>query len=106
MIVKELVDKTHQEISLKRQAELLGISRSSMYYTPLPEASEEEKRIMDVIDAIYTECPFYGARRIKHELRRDHGIGIGRERVGRLMEIMGLKAIYPQAENKRRKQGT
>lgn len=93
---KELIDKTHQEISLKRQTELLGISRASIYYTPVPETSEEEKRIMDVIDAIYTECPFYGARRIKRELRRDHGISIGRERVGRLMGIMGLEAIYPK----------
>lgn len=93
---KELLDGACQKISLTRQAELLNISRSSIYYTPVPEVSEGEKKIMDVIDTIYTECPFYGTRRIRYELKRDHEISIGRERVGELMKIMGLKAIYPK----------
>ena len=52
---------------------------------------------MHRIDEIFTECPFYGSRRIREALRRD-GWSIGRERVQYLMQQMGLQAIYPKAK--------
>lgn len=51
---------------------------------------------MDLIDLIYTDCPFYGNRRIKYELNRTYQIPIGRGHTRTLMEIMGLEAIYPK----------
>ena len=51
---------------------------------------------MDLIDTIYTEHPFYGNRRIKAELNLTHQVPIGRSHVRKLMEMMGIQAIYPQ----------
>jgi putative transposase len=53
---------------------------------------------MDLIDAIYTTSPFYGNRRIKYELNMTHDILIGRSHVRKLMEIMGIQAIYPHKD--------
>lgn len=57
-------------ITIIRQAELLGISRSSLYYEP--RINEEDILIMNAIDEIYTNCPFYGHRRVIPELREDY----------------------------------
>jgi putative transposase len=82
---------------LKRQAELLGISRSSVYYQP-SGISLEDKKIMDLIDMIYTAHPFYGNRRIKAELNLTHLIPVGRDHVRTLMKTLGLQAIYPKSK--------
>lgn len=88
-----LVEAEHSAISVRRQAELLGISRSSIYYTPVQ--NEENVVITRLIDEIYTEAPFYGSRKMKAALaRRGHVVGL--ERVQALMRAMGLKAIYPK----------
>ncbi|MBU2249979.1 IS3 family transposase, partial [Patescibacteria group bacterium] len=83
-------------MSLTRQAELLDISRSSIYYESV-EISVEDKKIINLIDEIYTDCPFYGNRRIKAELNLTHHILIGRDHVRTLMNILGLQAIYPKS---------
>lgn len=92
-----MVDKNNNYISINRQAELLGVSRSSIYYTAMG-ISEKDKQIMDLIDQIYTGCPFYGNRRIKAELNYTHHINIGRGHVRSLMRIMGIEPIYPKAK--------
>jgi putative transposase len=89
------VDKENKTISLVRQSEMLGISRSSLYYQPTP-ISEKDKQIMDLIDRIYTDCPYYGNRRIKWELNKTYGLRIGRDHARTLMNIMGLQALYPK----------
>ena len=81
-------------ISLSRQAELLGISRSSIYYKPIIDP--EEIRLMGLIDEIYTKYPFYGSRRIQYELWKRHEVAICRQYVQGLMRKMGLEAIYPK----------
>lgn len=81
-------------ISIIRQAELLDISRSSFYYEP--RIDPEDKIIMDAIDEIFTESPFYGHRKIKPELKEAYGIEIGKKRIISLMRRMGLHAIYPK----------
>jgi len=91
----KLVDKNDKQINLTRQAELLDLSRSSLYYQPV-KVSAEDKEIMDLIDKIYTDYPFYGNRRIKAELNHEHNIPIGRKHTRTLMHIMGLEAIYPK----------
>lgn len=92
---RSLVDKENKTISLVRQSEMLGISRSSLYYQPTP-ISEKDKQIMDLIDRIYTDCPYYGNRRIKWELNKTYGLRIGRDHARTLMNIMGLQALYPK----------
>jgi putative transposase len=87
-----LIEKDNSEINLTRQAELLNISRSSIYYQPIID--QEKIQIKNTIDEIYTDCPFYGSRKIKKELE-NHNINISRGYVRNLMREMGLIAIYP-----------
>lgn len=88
------MNKEHPDISLLRQSELLGISRSSIYYQPA--VNPEDILIMNAIDEIFTSYPFYGHRRIKPELKEEYGINIGKKRIISLMKEMGLNAIYPR----------
>jgi putative transposase len=89
-----LVEPGHPEISLRRQCELLGVNRSGLYYQPCGE-SAENLRLMRLIDEEYTRRPFYGSRRMMQWLH-EHGYQVGRHRVRRLMELMGLEAVYPK----------
>lgn len=90
-----MIEKEHPNISISRQADLSGVSRSSVYYEPA-QASEKDKQIMDLIDIIFTESPFYGSRRIMAELKYTYKIDIGRDHTRTLMGIMGIEAIYPK----------
>ena len=81
-------------LSIRRQSELIDLTRSNLYYRPV-EISWETIQIMHKIDEIFTECPFYGSRRILEGLHRN-GYRICRERVQSLMRKMGLEAIYPK----------
>lgn len=91
---KELVDKDHPDISISKQAQLLGISRSTIYYQPL--VNLEQLELMKEIDKIYMEWPSYGSRRIAKELTLRLKRKINRKPVQRLMRLMGLEAIYPK----------
>jgi putative transposase len=79
-------------LSLVRQCELLGISRSSFYYVAEP-ISEEERTIMRLLDQQHMETPFYGSRKMIIALKTQ-GYIVNRKRVQRLMQQMGLAAIY------------
>lgn len=89
-----MIDRNTRDVSLTRQAELLGLSRSSLYYTP--EEKARDKRLMDMIDAIYTDYPFYGARRIRRELHDRFQEDACRPYIRKLMQLMGIEAIYPK----------
>lgn len=88
-----LLERDNSELALATQAELLGISRSSLYYQPVP-LSAEEVTIKHRIDEIYTKWPFYGSRRIAAQLGRE-GILINRKAVQHHMQEMGLAGICP-----------
>jgi len=88
-----LIEKDNPEINLTRQAKLLDISRSGIYYQPI--INQEEIKIKNTIDEIYTDCPFYGSRKIKQQLKLEYKIEISRGYVQNLMREMGLQAIYP-----------
>lgn len=90
----QLIDRSNSNISISRQAELLAISRASIYY--IPRVNPEETRITRAIDEIYTRRPFYGSRRMKDALEDFYQICIGRHQTRRLMRLMGLEAIYPK----------
>ena len=87
-----LVERVASELSLQAQAELLGVSRASLYYRPAPP-SAKEVAIKHRIDELYTAHPFYGSRKITALLRPDWPIN--RKRVQRYMREMGLVAIFP-----------
>jgi putative transposase len=88
-----MLETTSLELSLKSQADLLGLSRSSLYYHPMPP-SPEEVAIKHRIDEIYTRWPFYGSRRITVVLNRED-IFISRLTVQRYMRAMGIFGIAP-----------
>jgi len=89
-----LVDPGHRQLSIGRQCELLGLSRSSWYYKPL-EAPSYELELMRLLDEQYTRMPFYGTRRMTAWLHRE-GHHVNHKRVRNLMRRMGLEAIYPK----------
>ncbi len=89
-----LVDPSDLELSIKKQCDLLQLSRSSYYYSPAGETAEN-LGLMEKIDEIYTNYPFYGVRRISAELERQ-GYGVNVKRIRRLMRKMALEAIYPK----------
>ncbi len=89
---KALIRRDQPELSLSRQCEILAISRSSFYYTPKGE-SPANLALMRRIDELFLKYPFYGSRQMARQLRRD-GVRAGRHRVRRLMQLMGLAAIY------------
>ena len=91
---RRLIERENKGISIRRQCELVGLTRSNWYYTPA-EVSGETLRLMGRVDEIFTEYPFYGSRRIREALRRE-GIEVGRERIQGCMRQMGLRAIYPK----------
>ena len=87
-----MVDRRHPSLSVVRQCRLLDISRSGLYYQPV-EVSEEDLTVMKMIDRQYLATPFYGARKIAAWLK-NQGYRVNRKRVRRLMQVMGLNAIY------------
>jgi len=84
------------ELSLQRQCELVGISRSGLYYEAVPE-SEENLALMRRLDELHMKYPAYGSRRLAVLLRRE-GQTINRKRVARLLEVMGVEAVYPKRQ--------
>ena len=91
---RELVDRQHRPLSIARQCQLMGVSRSSLYYRP-KETSQQDPSLMRELDRQYLETPFYGSRRMKASLERQ-ALPVSRKRVQRLMRLMGLRAIYRQ----------
>ena len=81
-------------MSVRRPCELLGLSRSSLYYQPAPETAAN-LRLLRLIDAEYTAHPFYGSRRLTEWLAK-RGERVNRQRVQRLLRLRGLEAIYPK----------
>lgn len=75
-----------------RQCELLGLSRSSVYYAPRGW-SVEDLALMRRLDELHLMHPFLGARKLAERLRRE-GYAVGRRHVGTLMRVMGIEALY------------
>ena len=88
---KKMVSK-RVDISLSRQCNILKISQSSLYYTPIG-FSPKTLELMRQIDRVFTQYPFFGSRQIAAYLPRK-GYHAGRHRIRRLMKVMGLEAIY------------
>ena len=110
-ISETYIDRNFPGLSLTEQAELLGISRTSLYYQPKP-VDLQTLDLMKRIDKIHTKTPFYGARKIAKQVRLDIKKEVelalknnlplpliyytGRQWVGSLMEKMAIEAVYPK----------
>ena len=89
-----MIDLGALPISIRQQCELIGLNRSTFYYTPAT-ASAFNLQLMRLIDEQYTKTPFYGWPRMTAYLRR-LGLPVHHTRVQRLMRVMGWQAIYPK----------
>lgn len=95
LTLRTLIEPAHPRLSVRRQCELLGLNRSSWYYVPGTE-SDENLQLMRLIDEQYTRTPFYGWPRMTAYLREQRGLLVNHKRVQRLMQKMGVQAIYPK----------
>ena len=86
-----MIDRTH-ELPLTRQARVLKLSRSSLYYRPRP-VTAADLAVMRRIDALHLDYPFAGSRMLR-DLLNAEGVKIGREHVKTLMKKMGVEALY------------
>ena len=93
-----MIDRTHS-LPVTRQCQLLNLNRSTGYYQPMG-VSDEDLKLMRLIDEIHLKRPFYGSRRIRDDLQ-DLGYPVNRKRVQRLMRKMGIMALYPKVNTSR-----
>lgn len=89
-----MIESSYPEISIRRQCELIGLSRSTFYHQPAME-SPRNMLLMRLIDKQYTKTPFYGYPRMTEYLRRS-GYPVNWKRIRRLMRLMGIQAVYPK----------
>src|ERR1700677_3906045 len=94
-----LVDHDDPVLPVAAQCRLLKVARSTLYYQPV-SAGSDELAVMRRIDELHLEYPFYGSRRVAVVLR-DDGWVVNRKRVQRLMQVMGLEAIYQKPNTSR-----
>lgn len=94
-----MIDRKH-DLSIERQAELLGISRGSVYYLPKPP-SERDLLLMRRMDELHLNHPFCGARQLSRLLKKE-GHEVGRRHVRTLMVRMGIEALCPQPGTSKR----
>jgi putative transposase len=86
-----MIDREH-ELPLTRQAAVLKLSRSGLYYRPRPVASAD-LMVMRRIDELHLDYPFAGSRMLR-DLLRGESVVIGRQRVATMMRRMGIEALY------------
>jgi putative transposase len=91
---RAMVERPAENLSVRRQCELLNVARSGVY-RPKAEPSADDLALMRRIDELHLELPFYGSRRMTFELNRE-GRGVNRKRVRRLMRLMGIEALVPR----------
>jgi putative transposase len=94
-----MIEPSNQQLSISRQCEIMGVSRSSYYYQPKP-ISQEDMELMRKIDELYLQNPSSGSRTISRQLERQ-GIIVNRKKVQRLMRLMGIEAVYPKPRTSR-----
>jgi putative transposase len=93
-VQREMIESQHPTISIRRQCELIGLNRATFYREPVGETGLN-LHLMRLIDEQYLRTPFYGYPKMTVELRRQ-GYAVNRKRVARLMQKMGLQALFPR----------
>jgi putative transposase len=95
-----MIDRDH-DLPIKRQAQLVGIARGSVYYQPEP-ISPADLRLMRRIDELHLEWPFAGSRMLRDLLRLHHGVEVGRRHVVTVMRRMGIEALYRKPDTSKK----
>jgi len=83
------------EVSMVKQCQILGVCRSGLYYEKKPQFSREDLEVLNRMDEIYTQSPFYGYRKQYEQLMREK-FNIGIHRVRLYMRILDFSVIYPR----------
>jgi len=91
---RAMIDRDRVEPSVRRQCEMLRVSRSGLYYEPEP-TSPDELALMRRVDELHLKYPFYGSRKLSDVLRKE-GHEANRKRIQRLMRLMGMEAMAPK----------
>jgi len=97
-----MIDRDH-DLPVSRQAQVLAISRGSVYYLPRP-VSQADLVLMRRIDELHLDHPFMGARMLRDQLLRQ-GLHVGRRHIATLMRRMGIQALAPQPGTSKRTPG-
>lgn len=93
----ESVD-TKLTMSLNKQLKLLSVSKTAHYYKPIDKfSSDEDIKLLNLIDRIHTKHPYYGTRRVIKILKR-LGVNVGRKLIKHAFEFMGIRALYPRTK--------
>ena len=94
MKARRALVESDAQLSMRRQCELLGVNRSSLYYDPV-EPDAEELALMRRMDALHLKHPFFGSRMMTQTLKAQ-GWQVNRKRVQRLMRVMDLESTAPK----------
>jgi len=86
---------TNEKLSIRKQCELIGVSRSNFYYNPMGE-SDENLKVMRLMDEHHMKHPTHGILQMQDHLYHEHQITANYKRVQRLLRLMGIMAIYPK----------
>ena len=97
-----MIDRTHA-LPITRQAQIVNISRGSVYYQSEP-ISDADLKLMRHIDELHLELPFAGARMLR-DLLRAEGFAVGRKHMTTLMRRMGITALYRKPNTSKRAPG-
>ncbi len=89
-----LIEPCYPGLSIRQQCALLGVNRSSLYYTP-QETDQKTPNLLRLIDEVYTQYPFFGTRQMVSYLKRHYAYSVGRARVRRLYQLLGVEAVCP-----------
>ena len=89
---KASIDPANDNVSIRTQCQLIGLSRSSVYYQPRP-IRPKQLELMKRVDELFTLYPIYGTRQLQFALRAE-GWKVSRRRIARIMRKLGLEAIY------------
>lgn len=90
-------------LTIARQCELLDLNRSSYYYRARNTLDDKEYRVLNRIDEIFTEHPYYGTRRMSHVLKSER-LNVSRKMIRKYYKILGIEAVYPKINLSRRNQ--
>ena len=101
---KARLDRSHADLSVRSQCQLLSLTRSGVYRQPEAANSNADLAVMRRIDELYMQWPFMGSRRMVVMLGKA-GIRINRKRVQRLMQEMGLEALGPKPNTSKAAKG-
>lgn len=97
-----MIDRQH-DLPVTRQATLLNLSRSGVYYHPVP-VSAADLKLMRRLDELHLACPFAGSRMLRDFVNRE-GFKVGRKHVRTLMKRMGIEALYRKPNTSKRHPG-